>query len=187
MNIPLDLTTDSPVWTADGSVNLLSGLGEYVRRCKHPPNLRGCPTAICEQQISHPMLTRQAKRMRAAYPASPTPRPTARTPFAPWVASRSSAIRARSSQGTREENAAPIHSGDDALMLISSLCLDSLQILGHPTTRLLALIPPIRTRGRLLRPHQQARRRLLQPLGGWVLPTDRGLPWADRGQQRRSS
>ncbi|KAK0641173.1 beta subunit of hypothetical CAAX farnesyltransferase [Cercophora newfieldiana] len=46
LNIPLDLTADSPAWTPDGSANLLSGLGEYVRRCQtYEGGISGQPNA----------------------------------------------------------------------------------------------------------------------------------------------
>ncbi|SPQ27014.1 63b1b291-bda4-4157-aaca-05b1eedb3a7d [Thermothielavioides terrestris] len=34
LGLPLDLTPESPAWTGDSSVNLLSGVGDYVRRCQ---------------------------------------------------------------------------------------------------------------------------------------------------------
>ncbi|KAL2259773.1 hypothetical protein VTK26DRAFT_6433 [Humicola hyalothermophila] len=34
LRLPLDLTPESPAWTGDGNANLLTGVGEYVRRCQ---------------------------------------------------------------------------------------------------------------------------------------------------------
>ncbi|KAK1759547.1 terpenoid cyclases/protein prenyltransferase alpha-alpha toroid [Echria macrotheca] len=34
LNLPLELTPESPAYTPDGSTNLLSGLADYVRRCQ---------------------------------------------------------------------------------------------------------------------------------------------------------
>ncbi|KAK0708247.1 terpenoid cyclases/protein prenyltransferase alpha-alpha toroid [Lasiosphaeris hirsuta] len=34
LNLPLDLTPTSPAWTSDGTVDLFSGVGDYVRRCQ---------------------------------------------------------------------------------------------------------------------------------------------------------
>ncbi|KAK0709698.1 terpenoid cyclases/protein prenyltransferase alpha-alpha toroid [Lasiosphaeria miniovina] len=34
LNLPLDLAPESPAWTEEGDKNLLTGLGDYVRRCQ---------------------------------------------------------------------------------------------------------------------------------------------------------
>ncbi|KAK3303427.1 terpenoid cyclases/protein prenyltransferase alpha-alpha toroid [Chaetomium strumarium] len=34
LRLPLDLTPESPAWTGDSSVNLLTGVADYVRRCQ---------------------------------------------------------------------------------------------------------------------------------------------------------
>jgi protein farnesyltransferase subunit beta len=37
LNLPLDLTQESPAYKADGTMNLFAGLADYVRRCEcHP-------------------------------------------------------------------------------------------------------------------------------------------------------
>lgn len=50
------------------------------------------------------------------------------------------------------------------------------QIPRCPETHRVALVQAIFPRRRLLRPHEQARRRVLQSLGGRVLAADRGGP-----------
>ncbi|KXX81578.1 Protein farnesyltransferase subunit beta [Madurella mycetomatis] len=46
LQLPLDLTPESPAWTEDGSTNLLSGVAGYVRRCQtYEGGISGQPNA----------------------------------------------------------------------------------------------------------------------------------------------
>jgi hypothetical protein len=40
LKLPLDLTPESPAYREDGSVNLLTGVADYVRRCEYPTTSR---------------------------------------------------------------------------------------------------------------------------------------------------
>ena len=45
LRLPLDLTPESPAWKEDGSANLLTGVSDYIRRCKQKIHfVCMCPT-----------------------------------------------------------------------------------------------------------------------------------------------
>jgi len=77
LGLPLDLTPESPANKADKS-NLFTGVADYVRRCKYLVSSKWLAAQV--------ELTRQAKRLRVEYPASPTPRPMERMHSVPSAA-----------------------------------------------------------------------------------------------------
>lgn len=55
LRLPLDLTPESPAYAGDGSVNLLTGVADYVRRCKQEecasPTISGLLLTPCRPNI----------------------------------------------------------------------------------------------------------------------------------------
>jgi len=94
LNLPLDLSTDSPAWTPERPT-LFTGLADYVRRCK------SCFSPGCliprPHARAHPI---KARRSRVEYRESRMVKRMERMRSARWAASPSWTLRTASSQNT---------------------------------------------------------------------------------------